>query len=455
MRKLGSTHSVCFLVSTEVAGYITAAAGVVKHQMTSKHVLKWTIKETFDQLHTYTPLWAHQGCSFDDRNRAWERYKEESTFAEEFIGILKEKESYSLEELYGVNERVATSNQESQLKTWIQGRCKEFGAGSTHDAKMREEQEREVSQEKEEQRQIERPPPAVPSRHTLHEDVRTLVSTGSIPSNVTGITSACECLSQTTLKSFVERLGTTAFRHILVTKDFARTIQRTIGDRSSTNDLDDFLRPVQWVLSSRERPQLVLLSPFEANALVDQIRKSPFVTLHVYSPRTSRNMRSFEDLQSFMLPHRDPAPVIPPNIINELNLFAGQLYFASRLAYEEACEMLALYLKDVPDNVNLPPGAIDATGFVRSPNARAVLGIQRAQFDDNPVAFLRKLTELRRKGQGFLPTHLGQVLHAREVPDEEFLVSVSPYVLHTSCPADEQLCSLKPGESSVDTYTSH
>ena len=442
MRKLGSTHSVCFLVSAEVAGYIAAVARVVKHQMTSEHVLKWTIQETIAQLCTYTPLWSHQGFSFDDRNRAWERYKEESAFAEEFICVLKDKESYSLEELYGMNEKVATSNQESRLKTWIQGRCKEFGAGSTHDAKMREEQEREVSQEKEEQRQIERPPPAVASRHTLHEDVRTLVSEGSIPSNATGIISACECLSQTTLKSFVGRLGTTAFHHISVTEDFARTIQTTIGDISSTNDLDDFLRPVQWVLSSRKQPQLVLLSPFEANAVIDQIRKSPVVTLHVYSPRTSRNMRSFEDLRSFMIPHRDPAPVISSNIVNGLNLFAGQLYFASKLAYEETSEMLGLYLKDVPENINLPPDVIDATRFVRSPDARKALSIQRAQFADNPVAFLRKLTELRRKGQGFLPTHLGQVLHSREIPDEEFLVSVSPYILHISCPADEQLSSL-------------
>ena len=445
MRKLGSTHSVCFLVSTEVAGYITAATGVVEHQMLSKHVLKWTIHETLVQLRTYRPLWAHQGCSFDDRNRAWERYKEGSTSEAELIGILNDKESYSLEELYGVNEIVATGNQESQLKTWIRN---EFDAGSTHDARMREEQEREVSQEKEEQRQIERPPPAVPSRHALHEDVQTLVSTGSIPSSVKGIISVYECLAQTTLKSFVERLGTTTFPHIWVTKDFARTIQTTDGHISSTSYTDDFLRPVQWVLSSRKHPQLlVLLSPFEANALVDQIRESHFMTLHVYAPRTSQDMRSFEDLQSFMIPHRDPAPddsapAIPSNVITELNLFAGQLFFASRSAYEETCQMLGLCLEGPPNGVNLPPDAIDATGFVRSPTAREALGIQDAQFTDNPVPFLRKLTELRRKGQGFLPTHLGRVLHSREIPEEEFVVSVSPYVLHSSCLADEQLSSL-------------
>ena len=105
--------------------------------------------------------------------------------------------------------------------------------------------------------------------------------------------------------------------------------------------------------------------------------------------------------------------------------------------------MLGPYLKDVPENVNLPLDAIDATRFVRSPNARRALGIQHAQFVDNPVAFLRKLAELRRKGQGFLPAHLGQALHTHEIADEEFLVSVNPY----TCPphfllADEHLTSL-------------
>jgi len=449
MRKLGSTHSVCFLVSTEVAGYITTATGVADHQMMSKHVLKWTIQETITQLRTYTPLWAHQGCSFDDRNRAWERYKKGSDSAPEFINILKEKESYSLKELYGMSESVATSNQGSQLKIWIQDRCKQFGAGSTHDARMREEQEREVSQEKEEQRQIERPPPAVPLMHTLHEDVRTLVSTGSIPINVKGILPACRCLLKTTLRPFAERLEKTAFPHIFVTEDFTRTIQMTVGYISSTCHTDDFLRPVQWVLSSRKQPQLVLLSPFEAHALIDQIRESPFVTLHIYAPRTSRNMRSFDDLRSFMVPHRDPAPAIPANITGELNLFAGQLYFASRSAYEGTCQMLGLYLKDPADSIELPPGAIDATGFVRDPSARNVLGIQYAQFTDSPVAFLRKLTELRRKGQGFLPTHVGQMLHARDIPDDEFDQCESMFSLHFFSSLREAL-QPERRESSVD-----
>ena len=42
---------------------------------------------------------------------------------------------------------------------------KSFGTHPAQDARMHEGQEREVAQEKEEERQIERPPPAIPLKH--------------------------------------------------------------------------------------------------------------------------------------------------------------------------------------------------------------------------------------------------------------------------------------------------
>jgi len=42
---------------------------------------------------------------------------------------------------------------------------KSFGTHPAQDARMHEEQEREVAQEKEEEMQIERPPSAIPLKH--------------------------------------------------------------------------------------------------------------------------------------------------------------------------------------------------------------------------------------------------------------------------------------------------
>lgn len=422
MRKLGSTHSIFFLASTEIIGYITAATGIVSTNITSKDVIDWCIGETLAQLRTYASLWANQGFNFDDRDTAWESFKQGFMSTEDFTQILKEKESHTLDDLYGVRRLDHKHHQGNQvgLKQEIQERYEEFGLTRSDSARMQEEQEREVAQEKEEERQIERPPPAIPRTHSLHKDVKSLVSTGTTPRKSLAIVPAVQCLLQTTLSTFVKMSGRDALPHIWVTGDFVRTIEKTGGDKSTSTRLDDFLRPVEWILSSTKQPQLVLLSAFEANALIDNIRQSKFVTLHTYGARTSRMMRSFEDLRSFMVPHRDALPSFPSKVINELNLFAGQLYFQSMDAYEETCRMLGLYLKELSEDLDEYSSTIGVTGFVRGSEARAALGLQGAQFSDNPVEFFRKFIGLRRKGQGFLPTHLGQVLHARELYEMDF-----------------------------------
>jgi hypothetical protein len=430
MRKLGSTHSIFFLASKEILGYITAATGITGPNITSKNVVEWSIKETLAQLRTHASLWANQGSNFHDRNAAWDRYKQGVTSTGDFTQILKEKESHTLADLYGVthvDQRNAPGNQ-SEFKQEIRRRYEEFGLGQSDSARMQEEQEREVAQEKEEERQIERPPAAVPRAHSLHADVKSLVLTGVTPHQSLAIVPAVSCLSQTTLSHFVTMSARGAFPHIWVTSDFMRTIETTHGKNSFSVLLDDFLRPAEWILSSSKQPHLVLLSPFEANALIDDIRQSKFVTLHTYGARTSRIMHSFEDLRSFMVPHREELSAFPSKIITELNLFAGQLYFQSMDAYEETCRMLGLYLKDLPEELERYVGV---TGFVLETQAREALGLQEAQFSCNPVEFLRKFIGLRRKGQGFLPTHLGQVLHARELCDINFGESLTIFRLRS------------------------
>jgi hypothetical protein len=418
MRKLGSTHSIFFLASTEILGYITLATGIGSASIRSEHVVDWSIQETLAQLRGYASLWANQGFNFDDRNTSWEGYKKGRMSAEEFTKILREKESHTLEDLYGVRHVDLDSGGSDQfgLKEEIRGRYEEFGLGHSRSARMQEEQEREVAQEKEEKRQIVRPPVGVPRAHTMHHDVRWLVLTGLIPPKSPGILPAYHCLLHTTLEHFTAMSGRDAFPSIWITNDFMKTI---VEMHDSTTQ-DDFLRPAEWILSSSRQPHLVLLSAFEANALMDDIRQSEFVTLHTYGARISRTTRSFEDLRSFMVPHRDDLPPFPSQVISELNLFAGQLYFESMDAYEETCRILGLYLKEVPQGLDQYASAIGVTGYVQGTEARKALGLRGVQFSDDPVECLRHFITLRCKRRGFLSTHLGQVLHGRKLYEIDF-----------------------------------
>ena len=128
-----------------------------------------------------------------------------------------------------------------------------------------EEQERELAHEKEEERQVQRTVGATPLDHSLDPALITLVQTGQYPSSLK-LVSLLGCLQKTTQSSMLSTLSKHFFQSekLVATKDFSDTIA---GDH-----MDNFLRAVQWILTTTKRPNvLLLLSPFEANELLPKI----------------------------------------------------------------------------------------------------------------------------------------------------------------------------------------
>jgi hypothetical protein len=198
----------------------------------------------------------------------------------------------------------------------------------------------------------------------------------------------------------------------LATGDFTTTI---LGVKNKV--LTDYLRPVNWILSSGSGKDstVVVISPYEANKLLPIIRKGNEVRLHVYAPRVTSSMRSFSDLTFHTIP--DPGSPAerwsaPAHIRTELNLFAGQLYFDSREEYERVCTLLALSMAH--------PGAeyCEIDGFV--PPAHRTGG--SSPLSKSKVSILKTLIGLRRKGMGYSRTHLGQILNANPLSEETLSV---------------------------------
>ena len=110
------------------------------------------------------------------------------------------------------------------------------------------------------------------------------------------------------------------------------------------------------------------------------------------------------------------AIVAPPHrhTIHELNLFAGQLFFRDQASFQETCNLLGLHLSEIPEELR---GEIDVTGFIKNKWERQRRG---AIFKMNPVSLLRELVGWRRKGQGFILTHVGLMLHGNNPGDDEF-----------------------------------
>jgi hypothetical protein len=190
-------------------------------------------------------------------------------------------------------------------------------------------------------------------------------------------------------------------KRLKVTKDFVQTIK-------STSHLDSYMNPVNWVLSTTKSEDLIVISPFEANGLITDIVSSEHVRLHIYSPKVTNTMKSFEDLSFLTLPYSSSVQIQRP-LIEQLNLFAGQFFLQDYAAYRDLCRLLSLHA-----DPNLPAGKGKANNdrFV-APDSREALGMGPSLFNSSPVAFLMRLMGLRRKGQDYGPTHMGKLLHGQ------------------------------------------
>jgi len=410
MRQLGKGHSVMFFAPGEVDRRIRNR--IPRRVASDGHVqvidvLRWAMQETCEDIRHHLPYWAQQGLDHRKRYAAYTEHK-----STEDLEVLKiawlQRESRTLEEMYWVTPGVTMSPEINTIPS-LNERIKQLGVTRLVDVRIAEEQEREMDHEKEQERHIERPPKVKPAHHVIHEDIRQFVYTGRLRrssghvSPLLALTNMANCLESTKEWS----------PSPLATADFTTTILGSNG-----KSLTDYLRPINWILSSEsgKNSTVLVISPYEANALLPIIRKSSTVRLHVYAPRVTSSMRSFSNLTFYALPDAPARPWLSPaHIRTELNLFAGQLYFDSREEYERVCQLLALSMAH--------PGAehCEVDGFV-PPAYRTG---RSSPLTTSKIAILKKLIGLRRKGMGYSRTHLGQILNANPL-SEETLSVISP-----------------------------
>ncbi|KAH8834404.1 hypothetical protein DL96DRAFT_1810684 [Flagelloscypha sp. PMI_526] len=415
LRQLATTQKVIFFCPSEVWLKVGQCAGKKpSSQLSLLDVVTWTIMETCNELQVNMPLWRQQGLNYIGRKTAWDGYKDDSLTANEAAVVFREPEAQSLEKLYGVARTPEhfTPPLDHPDCVAILEKCHAFGLSTNQEsASMMEEQERELAHEKETEREVQRPRAATPFTHTFDPALYTFLTTGKAsPSWLT----LAECLQSTHCIQHIPA-DFLASRRILATKDFRATIQNA---PRAGNKMDDYIRPVRWLLSTSTSQTLILLSPFEANVLVPKIQESTTGFLHLYSPRDMKNTETLEALDFVTIPRKRPS-AIPQQSIHELNLFAGQLFFKHQAAYHDVCRLLGLFLpSDIPHACK---GKVDAGGFVADPDARRVLKLEECKLKKSPIPFLQQLIATRRKGQGFTMTHVGKMVYGRDLLEDEFV----------------------------------
>lgn len=443
MRELGRGQSVVFCVPDEIHRKIrrltsdnTDVSNITHTQQVSvADVLTWTINETWQEAKRNTALWANQGNRHEHHSQLWTRARgggasdssEQHTlaFGKELANEFLEDEAQLIEKRYRPVPAVNTPSQPdtstngeiSSTKRQIAQRCLDLGAATGHasSAILQEEQERELAPEVEEERQLERPAKAEPLKHSVHEHVKDFVRTGYFPpsplwKSTTAIIPVLQSLDKSSAGRFVSRMlqGLSKKRPTTVycTRDFAAAIKPPPVNYIS----DSYHRPVQWVLTSSKIDKMLIISPYEAQELIDVINRpeSP-VALHLYAPLTNEGYRSLDRLDLYTVPASRAAAMpmrMPTNTILELDLFAGQLYFKTYAEFEALREYLL---------VHAPVSRSGVNGTVKGGDD------QPRAMDESLVGLLSVvMMKIRRNCETIDKTHTGKALDSRRITEGEF-----------------------------------
>ncbi|QBZ56801.1 hypothetical protein PoMZ_01717 [Pyricularia oryzae] len=240
------------------------------------------------------------------------------------------------------------------------------------------------------------------TQYILDREIVRFVRTGTMR-NPSTFLPAFLILGQTTATAYLADLGEFP-SNLLVTKDFARTIKIVI----------------QWVVISTGGggrgivQQMVIISPFEAQNLIETINLYKKVVLHVYAPRSLLGFEPLDNLLLYTIPAVPQHWRVPQLLTIQLNLFSGQLYFSSFDEYKAVCEMLGLDW-----NGGGQGGHVGTDGFVK-PMFRCANSQAGYTFRHSPVGFLKVfLSKVRRDCKNINKTHMGKLLNAVLLKEED------------------------------------
>lgn len=452
MRQLGKGQSILFCIPPEIQSKILQRRGPDRDSAITpievSEIIEWSIAETCIDLERCVGLWAVQGKRFAHQQHLWyeisggsklsEDGKKRQTkqWAEKFL----EDEARTIQDLYRPGPRLPTlccdGHADHDGVNLIEKHVAKFGrsADTSSATALQEEQERELSPEIQKEMQIQRPHPADPAEHSLDPEmvyfIRTgVVRKGAIPSAFSPAFSTLSCTTAAAHLTDMDEFP----QNLLVTRYFARTIKTSGHEgRGSENKTDQFLRPVQWVVTSAGgRPNdgggavattMVIISPFEAQNLISEFEtKHRRVVLHLYAPRVLLGFRPLDGLRLYTTPALSDGWAVSPRLVLQLNLFSGQLYFNSFVKYTAVCDMLGLDWRGCAGKQEQSVSGVGADGFV-NPVFRSTDHETGCTFRHSPVGFLKVfLSKVRRDSKGIDRTHIGKMLDAVLLTEKDFV----------------------------------
>ncbi|KAM3420188.1 hypothetical protein BST61_g3479 [Cercospora zeina] len=330
MRRLGQGQTIVFCIPQEIQSKICELTSKSEPKsITTSDVLLWTISETRKEIRRCMPLWQVQGERFCHQEKLWQEHQQDGIMTKDLAERYQEDEAQSIEQRYRPRQAQSqpthlVNSSDARLRL-ISQRCEEHDDLNLNASALQEEQERELSPEIEQERQVQRPAPAEPAKHSLHRDVVAFAKQGLYSSTSSAYMPAFQALHDTSAAKGFQPAQLNKDSKLLVSVDFVKTVE-TFGGSSYVSD--SYQRPVTWLLSTKTLKgdtidRLLIISPYEANELYPSMATSK-ATLHLFKPRSNSGYAPLDRLDFHTVPIQS-RPCVPRSLAIQLNLFSGQL----------------------------------------------------------------------------------------------------------------------------------
>ncbi|KAI1741165.1 hypothetical protein F4680DRAFT_464954 [Xylaria scruposa] len=403
LRQLRTTQSICFYGPPEVDHSIRDFCHLdASDKINSPHVVSWLLEQTCRSVEDLQGLYVAQGTDFCRRtDTIWHCKDFETKYSQrqKLLHVLKQPERKTLDELYGPASELSSMNSggkivSPQLRSFMNKlvRISSSQQGGVQAGVLEEvEQEREVEVQVEQVRQVEKRKRYTPLKYPgIHPDIMQFAQSGTLvalhPEDTKnpGFEHAFAFVGRTTVGQCFGVHETSS--KLFVSGEFSKTVQVAKNSQEGNN----FLRPVEWILWSPKTETALVVIPEEAETLLELLRGEegkPFVHLIAYAAPITKAMNHFNRLEFYSIPELSKEDTIPEQIRIELGILAGRLYI-------EQSELEGL------------------RNYMRVSKASAK---DSNKIAEDPASFLLEWLTIRRKTVDVLHTPMGFICTGREM----------------------------------------
>lgn len=441
MRLLGNGHSIAFWASKEADIQIRDLCRLGNRKPTNKDVIKFISHNSQRFENANIPHWTAAAVNYAKKTVAHivndeailVTHNEHAPLIDLYTKCV-DSEYVTLSEMYGGREDVPLTQITNQRFTQLSQLVPSVGIDNNAIANaiafntkiqklvsdklqqrvadlplftqsLDEEQEKELEHELEEQRYVQRPPPAEPCKPVYYKQLEQIITNGASSGIIAELKKGliiCPIAEALIGKRFYAAYQNSSpwVNNLFVTQDFNRIIEED-GDFS-----DAFLRPVSWIIridSAISRDICLLVSSYECERLLPALRKSTKAALYTYHPRLSQNHENLSNNKELMV-NKLESKKIDIDLCEQIQIgmFAGSMYFKDVAEQDEFCRFMGLIPRPRTSahQAAFEKGAIQPNGFVERkyrqlPELMPAVG--QCKFNKNPTKLAVQIIEARHQ----------------------------------------------------------